>query len=667
MLNIDETSWKTFNFGELTWAAKGAEHVEFANVWNDKECITALAAITADPELTRLPLCIIRKGKTNQSKKVFSDCDEYFQLFITENGWSTSECFAQYLIWLRAELNERYKDKENFTEDTEIDLILDLYASHATEELKQIAKLLHFNLIYIPAGATDTFQPLDRYVFGALKNMAKAIFYQLYAQNPSLNFTMNDAVKVLVSCWSDLTNKTIAKAWDLYSDPDEDYYDKLVRTNKFDMEFSTDILTLNPIYQSNFLKISFNSPSQNGDEEISALDAIKEAKHAQQEQTESEETNKPDQEEPRVEEHYLESDDEDCDCDSYLPINELPPSIQDKIRVDCENELLYFNSERKSYTNGRIPIQFVGIENTDNTCYINTTIQVLSSIPGLRGMLPAFCISNEDAITLHHDVMGILDTYDNSKYQTMQPLPELSSFNFDVKTNIEVVCEPFNFGITLKNEGIDVHQLFLYIVNDDGDDKLPPCEEILKMFVNDHEFCINTIIGFEKGVSIPYEFPSSFWYGSYFLIAKAFVSNIDNYHYYCYIRDRFTPNFYRINDNNIERVDWYDVAADETISFAIYLVYDKEEVPEIDKEAIDYFTESTIENDERKNTEEIIDLQQLCPDINELIIKMKEKPKKKNAYNPSTKKKPHKKYTSSLLGWNSNAASIAPLKKYQFK
>ena len=653
MLNIDETSWKTFNFGEMTWAAKGAEHVEFSSVWNDKECITALAAITADPELYKLPLCIIRKGKTNQSKRVFSDCNEYFQLFITENGWSTSECFAQYLIWLRAELNERYKEKDNFTETTEIDLILDLYASHATEELKKIAKILHFNLIYIPAGATDAFQPLDRYVFGALKNMARAIFYQLYVVNPNMSFTLNEAVKVLISCWADLTDKTLAKAWNIYSDPTDDIYDRLIRTNQFDIQFSSDLLSINSVNQTNFLSITLNSQVETPEHELSVMKEI----------------NTTNKSRPEVNMTEVSDDNESeyDDCDSYLPINELPDSIQDKIRMDCEDELTYINSERRSLSNSRIPIQFVGINNIEQTCYINTTIQVLSSIPGLRGMLPAFCMSNDNAMDLHNDVIRILDMYDESKDQIMRSIPKLESFNIDVKTNIETVCEPFNYGITINVDDYQYHQLFLYIVNDDISDdiSLPSCEETLQKFIQGHQFDINKIVGFEKGVSVPYEFPSSFWFDSCFLVAKAFVCNIDNYHYYCYIRDKFTPNFYKISDEVIEKIDWDEIAADETISFVIYLSYEKSDIPEIDNEAINYFAESTMQND-HSFEEEMIDLSQYCPEINELIIQMKEnKTKRQNVINPTTKNSNKKKTV--LSGWNTHAQAIAPLRKYQFQ
>ena len=86
MLNIDETSWKIFNFGEMT---------------------------KNESELThnyRSFLYVPSEKKKNQ-KRVFADCNEYFQLFITENGCTTRERFAQDLIWLRVELNEDTKKK----------------------------------------------------------------------------------------------------------------------------------------------------------------------------------------------------------------------------------------------------------------------------------------------------------------------------------------------------------------------------------------------------------------------------------------------------------------------------------------------------------------------------------------------------------------------------
>ena len=99
--------------------------------------------------------------------------------------------------------------------------------------MKQIAKSLHLNLLYISSGETDAFQPLDSCVFGAFKIMARTLFYQLYVVNPNMNFMLNEAGKILISCWSDLLDKALARAWEIYNDPNDDVYDRLVPTHTF--------------------------------------------------------------------------------------------------------------------------------------------------------------------------------------------------------------------------------------------------------------------------------------------------------------------------------------------------------------------------------------------------------------------------------------------------
>ena len=201
LINVDETSWKVTNFGDLTWASKGTEHVEFSNTFNDKNSFTVIGAISADEELYKLPLCIVQKGKTNRSLKVFEQCKQYFQLDVSENGWSTTSSFANYLLWLRAELDERYKNIIGYTNNTKIDIVLDLYASHRNNDIKKLAELLNFNLLFIPPGFTDSFQPLDRYVFGCLKNMARTEFYSQYVRDPEGVFDVERACKILIDCW----------------------------------------------------------------------------------------------------------------------------------------------------------------------------------------------------------------------------------------------------------------------------------------------------------------------------------------------------------------------------------------------------------------------------------------------------------------------------------
>jgi hypothetical protein len=49
-------------------------------------------------------------------------------------------------------------------------------ASHQTDDVRQLAQVLIIELPYIPAGPTDTFQPLKCAIFGAFKSRARQPF-----------------------------------------------------------------------------------------------------------------------------------------------------------------------------------------------------------------------------------------------------------------------------------------------------------------------------------------------------------------------------------------------------------------------------------------------------------------------------------------------------------
>jgi hypothetical protein len=116
------------------------------------------------------------------------------------------EIFAQYLHHLRQQVPNGEK----------IFLICGVHALHRTDTVKQLAVALNINLLYIPPGATDRLQPLDRMVFGALKSEARRLFRRNAASNPELKRRKQDAVRDLIDAWSELNDTTLSAAWGLY-------------------------------------------------------------------------------------------------------------------------------------------------------------------------------------------------------------------------------------------------------------------------------------------------------------------------------------------------------------------------------------------------------------------------------------------------------------------
>jgi hypothetical protein len=117
------------------------------------------------------------------------------------------ELFTEYLRHLR----------ERVPMENRLFLICDVHASHRTPAVKELADELNIELIYIPPGATDLLQPLDRKVFGALKSEARRLFRLLAAKNPELKLCKKNTTQTMCDAWNALSAATIASAWEIYS------------------------------------------------------------------------------------------------------------------------------------------------------------------------------------------------------------------------------------------------------------------------------------------------------------------------------------------------------------------------------------------------------------------------------------------------------------------
>lgn len=174
IINIDETSWQLFPNNLLVWQNKGEDHnVCYLNKANPKDCMTVMAGISASG--TKLPLMFVATGLTDQCEKgQLGDVHPHWKIH-SESGWVNEEVFLQYL--------QKLRDYFGGVDGPELHLILDVYPSHRTDDVKNFAAGLNIDLIYVPAGRTDEFQPLDRAVFGCLKVNAKRLFRKRVQEN----------------------------------------------------------------------------------------------------------------------------------------------------------------------------------------------------------------------------------------------------------------------------------------------------------------------------------------------------------------------------------------------------------------------------------------------------------------------------------------------------
>ena len=126
----------------------------------------------------------------------------------SETGWSTVDTFSEFLLAVR----------EHFSDDDPVYLLLDLYSVHRTDEIRQLAESLNIVLIFIPPGMTDQYQPLDRRIFGVLKQYLRLLWRREYHDDPNQRFTKQKAVQLLVPAWERISPQLIIEGWTIYEE-----------------------------------------------------------------------------------------------------------------------------------------------------------------------------------------------------------------------------------------------------------------------------------------------------------------------------------------------------------------------------------------------------------------------------------------------------------------
>ena len=212
--NMDETSWRLAYAGDLTWAKKGANSVHVNVNYNTKQTLTALVTVSAQME--KYPLMLLAKGKTEKCHQQFNGVtsNEEYVIDHSSNGWTTAPVMLRYLDFFKKKLLQKHPEAEG----ERIYLILDVYKAHTNEEVRKYADDNNIELIFIPAGKTDIYQPLDIQIFGALKGKARGYWYENYALTPAVQQTKSTAAQTLITCWAELNENVIDAGWKVYEE-----------------------------------------------------------------------------------------------------------------------------------------------------------------------------------------------------------------------------------------------------------------------------------------------------------------------------------------------------------------------------------------------------------------------------------------------------------------
>ena len=206
VFNMDETNFRLVNNKFMTWAVKGVKTVN-CRITNDlKEGVTVLA--TVSKARAKLPLMVLGKGKTDRCLKSYS-FDRNTWTYHSPSGWTTETVMLHYLEVLHEHVNHPCA------------LVLDTYAAHRTASVRARAQELGIDLIFIPPGATDLYQPLDRKIFGCLKAYAKRLWRQHYILHKGDRITRKEIAVHITEAWSCVTPLCIESAWSIYDGEDD--------------------------------------------------------------------------------------------------------------------------------------------------------------------------------------------------------------------------------------------------------------------------------------------------------------------------------------------------------------------------------------------------------------------------------------------------------------
>jgi hypothetical protein len=149
VFNMDETPAQYMEIPRRGWGDKGIKQKLVTSTHKGtKDKVTLLPTVSASGN--KLPLAWINNAKTNNLFKKFP-FPTTVKNFFSPKGWTNEATMLQYI----EEVIVPYTSRQPCA------LLLDSHPPHWTPMVKQCAWWYNIELIQVPKGLTDVFQPLD--------------------------------------------------------------------------------------------------------------------------------------------------------------------------------------------------------------------------------------------------------------------------------------------------------------------------------------------------------------------------------------------------------------------------------------------------------------------------------------------------------------------------
>jgi hypothetical protein len=154
-----------------------------------------MVAVTA--ALTKLPLRGAVKGKAILARKGPGVPDASLWGGHTKTGWVNAVAMMRWI--------QRLCDLPQYAEGHKLHLIVDTYAVHPCQEVRNLAGSLNMESHFIPAGPADTMHPPDRCVLEAMKARYRRIYQARVAGGGIRRLASWDLDCQLRATWEDVS------------------------------------------------------------------------------------------------------------------------------------------------------------------------------------------------------------------------------------------------------------------------------------------------------------------------------------------------------------------------------------------------------------------------------------------------------------------------------